>query len=360
MSNLMDQARRWFGNAMDASGLGPEEAPFSIVAQMPGARLRMYEPNALAGGLAMLIVSAPFKRPYIWDLLPEVSVVRRCLERGMRVYLLEWLEPTAEQDHLGLADYADRLTDLAVDAISATAGNAGLMVAGHSIGGTFAAIYASLHPERVAGLVLVDSPLAFAKHGGPIAQAVAAMPHARYIRATAGRPISGSTINLLSVAAVPQAFHWQRWADLAGSLGNRQAMRIHARVERWTMDEFPLPGQLFEDIVERLYRDDRFQQGTLSVGGKLTGVAQLRSPILAVINPVGYVVPPQSMLTALDRLPPSQRHVLRYEGDSGPAIQHLGPLVGRRAHERLWPAILDWARLLATAHKPAATSSAGI
>lgn len=119
--------------------------------------------------------------------------MRRCLERGMRVYLLEWLEPAADQDHFGLADYADRLTDWAANVISAATGSDRLILAGHSIGETFAAIYASLHPERVAALVLVDSPLAFAEHGGPIAQAVAAMPHARHIRSSASNPCSACT-----------------------------------------------------------------------------------------------------------------------------------------------------------------------
>jgi polyhydroxyalkanoate synthase len=34
--------------------------------------------------------------------------------------------------------------------------------------------------------------------------------------------------------------------------------------------------------------------------------------------------------------------VLWYEGDVGVVLQHLGMLVGRRAHQELWPAILDW------------------
>ena len=45
----------------------------------PDVRLRLYEQPA-SGGPALLIVPAPIKRGYIWDLLPNVSVVRRYLE----------------------------------------------------------------------------------------------------------------------------------------------------------------------------------------------------------------------------------------------------------------------------------------
>src|SRR3546814_2358549 len=75
--------------------------------------------------------------------------------------LLEWTMPTADMDGLGLADYADRLIGAAIDAIEAETGRPGMAVAGHSLGGTRAAIFASLNPDRVRGLVLVDAPLSF-------------------------------------------------------------------------------------------------------------------------------------------------------------------------------------------------------
>ena len=56
-----------------------------------------------AAGPALLILPAPFKRAYIWDLGPQVSVVRRC-SRGLRVFLLEWTPPSLRQDGFGLVD----------------------------------------------------------------------------------------------------------------------------------------------------------------------------------------------------------------------------------------------------------------
>lgn len=340
---FIDAARRQAGNMLDTSGLGPQETPFRVLAEMPGARLRAYAaPDA--EGPALLILPAPFKRAYIWDLLPEVSVVRHALSRGLRVYLLEWLPPGEAEDGFGLAEYADRLPAAALDAIAAETGAPGAILAGHSFGGTFAAIFASLHPARVKGLALLDAPLAFGAHGGRIAQAVRVMPHARLIRQMAGSPIPGTVVDLLSVGALPDAFQLQRFSDLGQSLFDSKALAIHTRVERWTLDEFPLPGQLFEEILERLYREDRFMHGTLEVAGRATGMARIEAPVIAVVNPLGRVVPPDSMLAALQAVPDLETHVLRYEGGRGPAIQHLGPLVAPIAHERLWPEILDWMR----------------
>jgi polyhydroxyalkanoate synthase len=341
MFELMDEARRQAGRALDAAGLGPQESPFRIVAEMAGARLRAYHNKGGVTGPAVLIVPAPFKRPYIWDLLPEVSVVRRCLDRGFAVYLLEWLLPGQSEDGFGLADYAERLPSAAVAAIASETRRP-VVVMGHSMGGTFAAIFASLRPDLVKALALIDAPLAFGEHGGGLAHAVAAMPHASLVRQHVGSPVAGTVINFLSISALPDAFQGQRFSDLVLSMADPEALRIHTRVERWTLDEFPLPGQLFEDIVELLYREDLFNQGTLSVAGETTGVERLRAPLLAVLNPFGRVVPPESMTAALERLPERQCRVLVYEGDRGAGLQHVGPLVGLNAHQRLWPDILDW------------------
>lgn len=342
MTNWMDEARRQIGNGLDLIGLGPKEEPHRVLAEFPGARLRAYGGEQPPGAPVLLIIAAPFKRAYIWDLLPEVSVVRHCLRRGARVYLLEWLTPTAREDGFGLAQYADSLPAAALDAIAAETGCRSPVLAGHSLGGTFAAIFASLWPQRVGGLVLVDAPLAFGARGGPLARAVAAVPHARIIRGASGTPVPGSVINALSMAAAPDAFRVQPATDFAASVFDPGALAIHLRVVRWAHDEFPLPGQLFEEVLEQLYRDDRFLQGTLQVGTQRTGIANLRTRVMAVINPVGRVVPPDSILAGLAAAPAASCDVLEYAGDRGPMIQHLGPLAARSAHERLWPKILDW------------------
>src|SRR3546814_5657088 len=93
-----------------------------------------------------------------------------------------------------------------------------------------------------------------------------------------------------------------------------EAMGIHALVRRWTLDEFPLPGQLFEDTFELLYRDNRFMHGSLPIGERRASIEQLRGPVLAVVNPVGGIVPPMSILSALGKMqlrePP---HILTYQ-----------------------------------------------
>ena len=64
--------------------------------------------------------------------------------------------------------------------------------------------------------------------------------------------------------------------------------------------------------------------------------------MLSVIDPWSRVVPPGSILPFHDAVPNRAKRVLRYRGDTGVALQHVGVLVGRRAHRELWPEILAW------------------
>lgn len=86
----LDRLRRQQGALLDALGLGPVEAPYREVFRAPGVSLRRYGSGDESGPL-VLIVPAPIKRPYIWDLAPEVSAVRRCCAWSIRA--AAWCRP---------------------------------------------------------------------------------------------------------------------------------------------------------------------------------------------------------------------------------------------------------------------------
>lgn len=335
-----DCLRRSRGALLDAAGLGPLETPFRVVHAQAGLTLRSYgEPSR--NGPVVLLIPAPIKRCYIWDLAPDISVVRHCLQRGMRVYLAEWLPMGKNGQDFGIGKYADRLLSDCVDAIEADSGQHQVILAGHSLGGTFSTIFACLHPQRVRSLVLLESPLHFAEEAGSFAPLVAATPDVAPIVNVFGA-IPGSFLNLVCIIAAPSEFEWRRYMDLFFCAGNVQALVTHMRVERWMLDEFPLPGKLFTEIVELLYRGDYLMQGRLAIHGKRIGPSDVTVPLLSVFDPRSAIIPPQSVIPFHQAAPGSPKKLLSYEGDVGVAIQHVGVLVGKNAHVRLWPAIFDW------------------
>jgi polyhydroxyalkanoate synthase len=348
----MDRSRQARGKMFERAGYGPQQTPSTILHAEAGMNVHRFGPGQ-GDGPAVLLVPAPIKRSYIWDLTPDVSVVRRWLERGYQVYQAEWV-PLAEDgpDH-GLADYADRLLGVARQVAEADSGQDRSVIAGHSLGGILAAIHACLYPERLRATVLLESPLHFEPASCCFNRLVRATPDAAKIAEHFGH-VPGVFLNMMSAMAEPHAFQWERVMDRWLSMADPQALATHMRVERWTHDEFPLPGKLFTDIVESLYRRDELMQGKLAIGARTVGPQALATPLVSVYDPRSKVIPPASVLPFHDAAADPRKLLLRYEGDVGVNLQHVGVLVGRSAHARIWPAIFDWLEALEANQLPAA------
>lgn len=335
-----DHARRWQGKLLDTIGFSPIETPSRVVLAERGMTLRAYgDPDGTAP--ALLIVPAPIKRPYIWDLSPEVSVIQQCLRHNIQVYMLHWEDVGADEQNFGLNKYADEFILRAIDAITTETGQRQVFLAGHSLGGTFVALFAALHHERVRGLVLLEAPVKFGQNSGAFAPLLAVAPPAQVLTNVLDN-VPGTFITQISFSAAPVTFGIERWIDWIASLPDDKARQTHLRVVRWTLDEFALPRRLFEEVVESLYRQDNIMRGKLRIRGRCVQPECVEAPLLSVVDPRSRIVPPESILPFHDAVQSNDRQVLRYTGDIGVAIQHLGVLVGETAHRNLWPQITDW------------------
>lgn len=350
MFESMDNLRRLQGRILERWGFGPRETASHIVDEGPLWRLRCYAP-AVSNATPLLIVPAPIKRPYIWDISPERSVVRRAIEHGLGVYLVEWMAPLRGGPRPALSDYAGALLDACTDALAAATGSAKVMLAGHSLGGIFAALYSAYRPQRVAALVLVDVPLHFPQRSG--ARASIALPDL-----TGGRAVPGSMLSMLSAYAAPEAFVVERQIDRIASLASRARTRTHWQVERWTLDEMPLSHPLVNDVIEQLYRADGFMRGTIRIGQACVCPRDIVTPLCAVFQPSSSMVPSASVVEFFEAVGSAQKTLHAYPGDQGVALQHVGPLVGDNAHRYLWPQVFAWIDQIQEGAEPARTPGA--
>jgi polyhydroxyalkanoate synthase subunit PhaC len=331
-----DVLRRAQGDAFAALGLGPDESRYRVVAAGSHWRLRDYAEQG--GAPALLIIAAPIKRPYIWDLAPSVSAIRYCLQRHFHVYLLEWLPAARDSANKGLEEYTDAICEC-VKEISRAAANTPLFLIGHSLGGTLSAIFAASARERPRGLVLLGAPLSFEPETSHFRDALVSLVPSTFSETDT---CPGSLLSHMSALASPGTFIWSRLMDAAFSISDRHALDIHARVERWALDEVPLPGKLVQQIIEWLYRENRFCRGTLKVGRTFVGPSSLSIPTLAVLNTADEVASLTSIKPFTDAMPAGYVRIIEYLGEVGTCLQHLGILVGREAYARVWPEIIAW------------------
>ena len=287
----------------------------------------------------MLVDAAPIKRPYVWDLAPSVSALRYCLRQGLRLYLLEWTAPSGSSGNPGLAEYADQAIGEAVATVSRETRGMQPFLMGHSLGGTLAAIYGALGPQGIKGLVLLSAPLCFQPGVSHFRDAIVAMAPSSLSET---HVVPGSLLSQLSALASPETFVWSRLLDATLSSADPLAWEIHARVERWALDEVPLPGRLVHQMLAWLYRENRLCRGNLHIGRRTVGPSYLRLPTLAVVNTADEIAPLASVIPFFDAMPGADGRVLDFPGEVGVGLQHLAVLVGRQAYVRIWPEIISW------------------
>ena len=330
----VDVLRRALGHALGAFGLDPDECPYRIVGFGPHWRLRDYGGHDRS--LSLLIVATPIKRAYIWDLAPFVSAVRYCIRAGLHVHLLEWM-PASQQNN-GLDEYAEAISECVAKISCQAAGTTPFLV-GHSLGGTLAAIFTAWAPASIRGLILLGAPLCFEPATSRFRDAlVSLIPPAL----SDGDPFPGSLLSFIATLASPGTFMWSRVIDTASSITDRQTLEINARIERWALDEVPLPGKLVHQIVQWLYRENRLCRGTLKVSEILVGPSSLSVPALAIVTTADEVAPLASVKPFIDAMPATGVRIIQYPGEVGIGLQHLGILVGRQARAHVWPEIISW------------------
>ena len=330
-----DVIRRAQGDLAGAFGLNPSECLYRTITSHSYWCLRDYGGGDQSASL--LIIAAPIKKPYIWDLTPSISSIRFCLHQGLHVHLLEWMSTSSHAGNYGIDECVLAISE-AVATITAIAKGAKPCMIGHSLGGTLAAIYGAFQPETIKALVLLGAPLCFEPSKSQFRDALISLVPRKI---SEDETFPGSLLSHASALASPNTFIWSRLIDAALSVGDPLAMDIHARVERWALDEIRLPGKLVHQIIDWLYRENRFCRETLKIHEKFVGPHGLSTPTLMVINTADQIASLASLVPFTERMT-TKTQIIQYPGEVGVCLQHLGILVGRQAKATIWPDILSW------------------
>jgi poly[(R)-3-hydroxyalkanoate] polymerase subunit PhaC len=328
----LDLLRRSHGDLLGNLGINPKEQPYRVVDSGMFWSLRHYSSGT---GIPLMIVPAPIKRPYIWDIIPSVSIVLLLLSEGYDVYLIEWRSATPQTSSFGLEEYAGAIREC-VDFVSS--GGVSPLLIGHSLGGTIAAIYAACASASISRLVLLGSPLSFSPGCSAFRDALVRLAPPELADEA---PVPGSLLSSASAAASPESFVWSRLMHAALSR-DPHALYLHAFVERWALDEVALSGRLTHQIVEGLYHNNRFQEGTLRLGREAVGPSQINIPVLAVVNSLDEVAPPSTVIPFLSAMRDRGQQMISFSGEPAIGLQHLAILVGERTRLEVWPGILAW------------------
>ncbi len=142
----------------------------AVVYETELAQLVQYAPRTETVRTRPLLIVPPWiNKYYILDLRPRNSFVRWCVDQGLTVFVLSWVNPGPELAHKSFEDYLQEGPLSALEAIERATGERVVDVLGYCLGGTLTACllaYLAARDERRVGrATFLTTMLDFAEPG---------------------------------------------------------------------------------------------------------------------------------------------------------------------------------------------------
>ena len=322
------------GLLRDLEKVAPGGTPRESIHREDKLTLYRYRPERPRPGLGpLLIVYALVNRPTMTDLQEDRSLIRGLLAAGLEVYLVDWGYPDAGDRDLTLDTYVNGYLDRCVAEVSARHDGVPVNLLGICQGGTLSLCYAALHPERVARLVTMVTPVDFQTPDNLLGTWARELDVDLLVDTMGNIP--GSWLNWVFMALKPFRLSGQKYVDLVDLVDDPDAVRNFLRMERWIFDSPDQAGEAFRQFVKACYQQNALVEGTLELGGQRVDLGAVTMPLLNVYATADHLVPPAAS-QALAGLVGSDDYT-EYAFRGG----HIGIYVSSRA--RKVPAeIADW------------------
>jgi polyhydroxyalkanoate synthase len=278
----------------------------------------------------VLLVPSLINRHYVLDLLPGKSFVEWLVARGHDVYCIDWGTPGDEDRYLTFDDVCDRTIARAIRRTGAERAH----VLGYCMGGTLAALHASVHPESFASLVALAAPVRFADAGllGAWTQSPQFEPRAM-----------ADALGNIPWQLLQSSFHMLRptlnlskVVTLVDRACDDEFLDGFLALETWGNDNVSFPGECWRTWVDELYRGDAFARGTFALSGRPARIEGVTCPLLVVTFEHDTIVPKQSAADLYERAGSRDKHALHLSGG------HVGAVVSRGASKKLWPSLAEF------------------
>ncbi|MFT3835946.1 MAG: alpha/beta fold hydrolase [Myxococcaceae bacterium] len=309
----------------------PKVAPsaYDVVFHENKTRLLRYRGQERRYRLPVLLVPSMINRHYVLDLMPGKSLVEYLTAQGHDVFCLDWGTPGPEDRYLTFDELVDGYLGRAIRQTARIAGAPQAHVLGYCMGGTLAAIHASVRPSHVASLTTLAAPVSFAdggllafwtrSQGYDVNALVAAFGNAPWPLLQFSFHLLRPTLNLAKLVTLIDRAESDEFID--GFLA----------LEHWGNDNVSLPGAFYKRYVEELYRADALLNGTFTLSGQPARLENVRCPLHVVSFERDSIVPKAAALPLLELAGSADKRHLHLNGG------HVGAVVSKHAAKSLWP-----------------------
>jgi len=310
-------------------------SPKDLVFQEDKVKLYHFRPRTRRTCPVPLLISyALVNRETMMDLEEGRSLIRNMLEHGLDIYIIIWGYPSRLERYVTLDDYIDMYMNDCVDHVRKERGLEKINLMGVCQGGTFAAIYGALYPEKVRNLITMVTPIDFDTDDGLL------NVWSRYMDVdlmvdTLGN-IPGDFMNLGFLMLKPFQLMIDKYIGLVEGAEDPAAVQNFLKMEKWIFDSPDQSGETLRKFVNELYKENRLIKGKLEIGGRKVDLKRIDMPLLNIYAEQDHLVPPSSSKPLAELVSSSDTTTRSFP------VGHIGMYVSSKSQRELAPMIAEW------------------
>jgi polyhydroxyalkanoate synthase subunit PhaC len=278
-------------------GVNMATTPGKVIYQNELMQLIQYEPtteNVLRTPL--LIVPPWINKFYILDLRPEKSFIKWCVDQGITVFVISWVNPDKELGKKTFDDYMKEGPLAAMDVIEKVTGEMKVHTAGYCVGGTLLATTLAWLAEkrrvRVTSATLFAAQVDFT-HAGDLLVFV----DEDQISALE-RDMQSSGV--LEGSKMAMAFNMLRSNDLIWSyvVSNYLKGQPPSSFDllHWNSDATRMPAANHSYYLRNCYLENRLSTGSMVLDNTLLDLSKVKVPVYNLATREDHIAPAESVL----------------------------------------------------------------
>ena len=243
----------------------------------------------------ILIVPPWINKYYILDLTPEKSFVKWCVDQGLTVFVISWVNPDAKLAGKGFADYVREGPLQALEVIGRVTDEEKVHTIGYCAGGTLLAVtlayMAAKGDERVLSATMCAAQVDFT-HAGDIM----AFIDEEQIQAIE-RQMSGT--GFLESHKMAMAFNLLRsndliWPYVINNYLKGQPPRPFDLLY-WNSDGTRIPAACHSYYLRNCYLENKLAKGEMVLAGETIDLGNVTIPVYSLATREDHIAPAKSV-----------------------------------------------------------------
>ena len=244
----------------------------------------------------VLIVPPWINKFYILDLTPEKSFIKWCVDRGLTVFVISWVNPDARLAKKTFEDYVREGPLAALEAIKRATGESKVHAVGYCVGGTLLAVTLALmaaeRDRRILSATFFASQVDFT-YAGDLKVFVDEEQVGALERRMAER-------GYLDAKEMANTFNMLRSNDLIWPYVINNYFKGKAPLPfdllYWNSDATRMPAANHSFYLRNCYLDNTLAKGKMALGGRPLELKSIKVPVYNLATREDHIAPAKSVL----------------------------------------------------------------